>query len=270
MADNANTVVMGPPPFDWSLGEYERTAATLEPAAAHAVRRAGLSPGEKVLDLGCGTGNASLLAARAGATVTGLDGASRLLQVARDRVTAEGLDATFVQGDFHALEFSDASFDVVLAVFSVIFGDPARILPEILRVVRPGGRVVLTAWLPEGTIHTYIGGIIGLMTGAMGVQAPPPFPWSDPAALRPFLEPAGWHLTAEDSAVAFTAESPEAFLAEQEEFAPQSLSTKGLVEHFGLRQQIWDQSLGILRAGNEDPAAFRVTSPYRLFELTSP
>ncbi|HEU5001980.1 MAG TPA: class I SAM-dependent methyltransferase [Actinomycetota bacterium] len=269
MSDGPNTGVMGPPPFDWSLGEYERTAAALAPAAAHAVRRAGLTGRETVLDLGCGTGNASLLAARTGATVTGLDGASRLLAVARDRVAAEGLTASFVEGDFHSLDFADESFDVVLSVFGVIFGDPSRVLPEILRVLRPGGRAVLTAWLPEGPIHSYIGGIVGLFAEAMGMPFPPPFPWSEPAALRPFLEPAGWRVTSEDGSVAFVGESPEAFLAEQEAYAPPAVSTRGLVEHFGLAPRIREQSLAILRAGNEDPAAFRVTSPYRVLELSS-
>jgi len=79
----------GQPPaaIDWGAGHYETTAAQLAPAAA-AVQRASLRPGERVLDLGCGTGNAALLAARAGTTVTGVDPAARLLKVAQDRAAA--------------------------------------------------------------------------------------------------------------------------------------------------------------------------------------
>src|SRR3954466_13327935 len=75
---------------DWSVGEYERTAAELEPAARHVVERAAIAPGERILDLACGTGNAALLAAAAGARVTGLDAASRLGGGARARAAGAG------------------------------------------------------------------------------------------------------------------------------------------------------------------------------------
>src|SRR3954451_6604160 len=97
---------------DWSVGEYERTAAELEPAARHVVALAAPAPGERVLDLACGTGNAALLAAPAGARVTGLDAASRLVEVARARAAAAGADAEFVVGDALDLPFDDGSFDV--------------------------------------------------------------------------------------------------------------------------------------------------------------
>ena len=71
--------------FDWGVGEYERTAAELEPAARHVVALAEIAPGDAVLDIACGTGNAALLAAAAGARVSGLDAAPRLIDVARSR-----------------------------------------------------------------------------------------------------------------------------------------------------------------------------------------
>ena len=85
--------------FDWGIGNYEATALELEPAAQHVVSAVHLAPGEHVLDVACGTGNAALLAARAGAVVTGLDGAQRLIEVARSRAAADGLEASFVVGD---------------------------------------------------------------------------------------------------------------------------------------------------------------------------
>jgi 2-polyprenyl-3-methyl-5-hydroxy-6-metoxy-1,4-benzoquinol methylase len=81
-----------PAAIDWGAGHYETTAAQLAPAAAVAVQRASLRSGERVLDLGCGTGNAALLAVRADTTVTGVDPAVRLLKVARDRAAAEGAE----------------------------------------------------------------------------------------------------------------------------------------------------------------------------------
>ena len=114
---------------DWGIGRYERFAPDLEPAAEHVVELAGLHPGERVLDLGCGTGNAALLAARAGAAVTGIDPASRLLEIARERLAADGLDGSFVVGDAQALPFRDGEFDAVLSVFGVIFAARRRARP---------------------------------------------------------------------------------------------------------------------------------------------
>lgn len=85
--------------IDWGIGRYEATASELEPAAEHVVSLAELQPGERVLDLATGTGNAALLAARAGAVVTGVDAAPRLIDVARDRAEGEALDASFVGGN---------------------------------------------------------------------------------------------------------------------------------------------------------------------------
>src|SRR3954447_18780984 len=126
---------------DWGDGEYERTAAELEPTAREVVARAAIAPGERVLDVACGTGNAGLIAAAAGARVTGLDAAPRLVEVARQRAAAAGADAEFVVGDALDLPFEDGAFDAVVSVFGVIFApDPARAIAEIVRVLAPGGR----------------------------------------------------------------------------------------------------------------------------------
>src|SRR5919199_1651139 len=103
--------------LDWSVGEYERSAHELAPAARHVVELAALAPGERVLDVACGTGNAALLAARAGAVVTGLDAAARLIDVARGRAADAGVEASFVVGDAQALPFEDGAFDAVLSIF---------------------------------------------------------------------------------------------------------------------------------------------------------
>src|SRR3954464_8532637 len=102
---------------DWGGGRYELTAADLEPAAVHVVALAGLQRGERVLDLATGTGNAALLAARAGAETTGLDAAARLIDVARSRARDEGLAVRFEVGDAQELPYEDATFDVVVSVF---------------------------------------------------------------------------------------------------------------------------------------------------------
>src|SRR4051794_39954624 len=102
---------------DWGLGRYEDTAARLEPAARVVVESAAPEAGERLVDVGCGTGNAALLAAERGARVTGVDPAARLLDVARERAAARGLTATFARGDAAALPLGDGEADVVLSVF---------------------------------------------------------------------------------------------------------------------------------------------------------
>src|ERR671930_795218 len=139
---------------DWGLGRYEDTAARLEPAARVVVERAAPAPGEHVVDVGCGTGNAALLAAERGARVTGVDPAARLLEVARQEAAARRLDATFATGTAAELPLADGVADVALSVFGVIFApDPRAAATELARVTAPGGRIVVSAWIPSGPIH---------------------------------------------------------------------------------------------------------------------
>src|SRR3954464_10882647 len=114
---------------DWDRGEYEDTADELPPAAEHVVQWAQIASGDTVLDLGTGTGNAALLAARAGANVTAVDPSPRLLEVARQRV-GEG---EFVVAKAEDLPFADRTFDRVISMFAVIFTeDPEQAASEIL------------------------------------------------------------------------------------------------------------------------------------------
>src|SRR3954447_25083158 len=143
----------GPPTLDWSLGRYERTAEQLMPAARLLVERAAPAAGERVVDVGCGTGNAALLAAERGARVTGVDPAARLLAVAREQARERSLDADFVAGDAAALPLAEGEADLVLSVFGVIFApDVEAAAAEMARVTGPDGRVVFSAWIPEGPI----------------------------------------------------------------------------------------------------------------------
>src|SRR6187551_1766429 len=97
--------------IDWGLGRYESVAVQLEPVAAHVVAVADIQHGERVLDIAAGTGNAALIAARIGASVTGLDAAERLIAVARQRAIEIAADVEFLVGDLQSLPFDDGSFD---------------------------------------------------------------------------------------------------------------------------------------------------------------
>jgi SAM-dependent methyltransferase len=260
-----------PPQFqlpDWGLGRYEQLAAELEPVAEHVVELAALRPGERVLDLGCGTGNAALLAARAGAAVTGLDPAARLLGVARERFGAEALAGAFLVGDAHALPFDDGAFDVVLSVFGVIFAPNAeRALTEMMRVLTRGGRALISAWVPGGAIDAMIAIAMTSLAEATPGAIPPRFAWHDPVAVGQLGRAPGPRVRARDGQVVFTARSADSYLTDQETHHPLAITARATLERSGSWETTRAAMLDALRAGNEDPLHFRATSHYRVLEL---
>jgi SAM-dependent methyltransferase len=151
----------------WSSGDYNKIAALTVPVSEHLVEHAGVMPGERVLDIATGTGHVALAAARRSAKATGIDYVPELLDIARLRAQAEELDIEFVQSDAEDLPYGDATFDVVLSAIGVMFAaDHARAARELVRVCRPGGRIGLASWTPEG----FVGG----MLAAVGRHVTPP------------------------------------------------------------------------------------------------
>ena len=249
--------------FDWGIGSYEPTAAKLEPAARVVVERAAPAPGEHVVDVGCGTGNAALLAAERGGRVTGVDPAPRLLEVARERATERALDVTFELGDAAALPLEDGAADVVLSVFAVIFAsDPRAAAAEITRVCAPGGRIVLSAWIPEGAVHDAVHAAGEAVRNALGRPAgAPPFAWHERAALATLFAPHGFEVTLEEERLVYTAPSAQAYLEEQGRH-PLAVAGEAVLGPRGEGDALRERMLAIYEAHNEDPDAFRVTARY--------
>ena len=159
----------------WTVGDYARIAEGFATGAAGFVHRLGLARDERVLDVACGTGNLALPAARLGAVVTGLDIAPSLLEQARRTAGAEGLAISFDEGDCTAMPYADASFDTVMSMFGAMFAaDQAAAATELLRVCRPGGRIALANWTPEG--------FIGKLFAIVVRHAPPPAGGASPLA----------------------------------------------------------------------------------------
>ncbi len=258
----ASPKATGPP--DWGLGSYEHTAAQLLPAAHVVVDCAAPAPGDRVVDVGCGTGNAALVAAERGASVIGIDPAPRLLEVARERAAAQELDATFALGDAGALPVEDGAATALLSVFGVIFAPNAPAAAgEMARAAAPAGRIVLTAWVPEGAVHDAVRAAQEAVRGAVGAPAgPPPFAWHDQDALGNLFAVHGFEVTLEERSLAFTAKSPQDYVDAQFRNHPLAIAGRTALEPRGEFEPLRERMISIYEAANEDPDGFCVTSRY--------
>ena len=247
--------------IDWGDGDYARTARALAPAAEVLLDSASVTAGHSVLDVGCGTGNVALAAAARGAAATGVDPSARLVALARERAARAGADARFLTGEAGRLPLPDGDFDATLSAFAVIFApDPAQALAEMVRVTRPGGAVALTSWRSEGPI--FAAGRILREAFPSGDGAGPEPRWHDAAWVAEALGAAGARdVRTTTAGLGYSAESPEAWLAEHEEHHPAwrwGRRTLGPGTWRGVRAQM----LAALHAGNEDRSAFRTRSHY--------
>ncbi len=158
----------------WSSGDYAVVGTTLQIVGEQLCEALDLRAGQKLLDVAAGNGNASLAAARRWAEVVSTDYVPALLVRARERAAAERLEIEFREADAEALPFPDASFDAVVSTFGVMFTpDQDRAAAELLRVCRPGGKIGLANWTPEG--------FIGQLFKTIGKHLPPPAGVKSPA-----------------------------------------------------------------------------------------
>jgi SAM-dependent methyltransferase len=161
----------------WASGDYPSMVETfLTPIAPVLADACDVGPGTRVLDVAAGTGNASIPAAAAGAEVTASDLTPELLEAGRRRAEADGLSLEWVEADAENLPFEDESFDVVMSSIGVMFAPHhQQSADELVRVCRPGGKIGLISWTPEG--------MIGALFRTMGPFAPPPPPGAQPPPL---------------------------------------------------------------------------------------
>jgi SAM-dependent methyltransferase len=153
------------------------------PVAAHLVRFAGVSPGHALLDVATGTGVVAITAALQGARVTALDLTPELLARARENAAMAGATVAWHEGDAEALPFPDQSFDVVVSEFGHMFAPrPEVATREMLRVLKPGGRIAVATWPPEQMIGSTFALVGRYMPPPPGVAPPPQ--WGDPNVVR--------------------------------------------------------------------------------------
>jgi SAM-dependent methyltransferase len=150
----------------WASGDFHAVGTLIQPVADALCDAADLQAGWSVLDVATGSGNAAIAAARCGCEAIGIDYVPALLARGRRRAEAEGLTVELLEGDAEAIPFSDESFDAVLSVFGSMFApDHAQAAGELLRVCRPGGRIGLATWTPDG--------FIGEMFRVVAAHVPP-------------------------------------------------------------------------------------------------
>src|SRR5881296_746936 len=166
----------------WMTGDYDLFSRFMQKDAEEFFQRLGVTPGIRLLDVGCGAGQLALIAAKAGARVTGCDISTNWLQKARARAAAEGLEVTFEEGDAESLPYDDSQFDAVISLIGAMFAPrPDRVAAELIRVCRPSGMIAMANWTP--------GGFVGQMFKAISKHIAPsgmpaPVLWGDEATAR--------------------------------------------------------------------------------------
>jgi SAM-dependent methyltransferase len=162
----------------WASGDFAVVGTTLQIVGETLAESADIRAGERVLDVAAGNGNATLAAARRFADVTSTDYVPHLLEKGASRARAEGLEVKFQPADAEDLPFANHSFDAAMSTFGVMFApDAPRSAAELIRVVRPGGRIALASWTPQGFLGDLFRLIAGFVPPPAGVASP--MQWGD-------------------------------------------------------------------------------------------
>lgn len=166
----------------WMTGDYELFARHMEKDAEVFYGRLGIEPGTRLLDVGCGTGQLALIAARAGAQVTGCDISTNWLERAEARAAQEGLEIEFEEGDAESLPYADGEFDAVASIFGAMFAPrPELVAAEMTRVCRGGGKIAMANWTPAGFVGQMFKAVAKHIAPA---GMPSPVLWGDEATVR--------------------------------------------------------------------------------------
>ena len=220
----------------WAAGDFPTIAKTIQSASDAVVERLAPEPGQDLLDVATGTGNAALPAAQRGARVVGLDLVPDLLVTARERAADAGVEIDFIEGDAEALPFEEASFDRISSVFGVMFAPrQQQAADELVRVARPGARIAVAAWTPAG--------LNGQMFKTLGAHMPPPPPelqppilWGSEDHVRELFSAPGLEIACERLAVPVQWESVEGWVAHTEQLLGPTILAKAALEPAGM----WD------------------------------
>lgn len=240
----------------WAAGDYPYMAEKIAEMGATTVGRVDVKQDEKVLDVACGAGNATIPAAERGAAVTGLDLVPELLEAGRRTAEAAGLEIDWIEGDAENLPFEDESFDVVLSTVGVMFAPDHRAAArEVARVLRPSGRIGLANWRPTGSVGRFFATAVKHMPPPPEGFQPPPL-WGTEDHVLELFEGTGVDVRFEDAAVTFSFESADEAIELFETKFPTVVTAKRMLEPEGkweaLRAELRGQFAEEIAAGGED------------------
>lgn len=246
----------------WSAGDYDAVAEKVWEVGTRIVSRVGVSAGDEVLDVACGTGNAAIPAAAAGARVTGVDLTPELFEAARARASEAGVEVEWVEGDAEALAFDDASFDVVLSTFGCMFAPRHEVAAaELARVLRPGGRMGLCNWTPEGSIGAFFRTVAGHMPPPPPDFSPPPL-WGTEDHVRELFEGTGVELELDRETVGLRFDSIEDAVAMYEtKFGP-VIKAREALEPEGKWQALREDLASTFEASNSAAEGVELPAEY--------
>jgi ubiquinone/menaquinone biosynthesis C-methylase UbiE len=258
---------------DWGDGAYEQVAPALEAPAEHLIQVADPQIGERAVDLGCGSGNATLPLAAAGTQVTAIDPSPRLLDIAAQRARTAGHRITQAVARAEALPLPDGEVDLVVSNFGIIFAtDPAAAFAEILRVLAPDGRLVYTAWQPRGAIDE-----LRILIRRARAEVTPPrdgreetsaaFAWHAPSTFAHLIPGAMDGVTVHDAEAHFVAESAEAWMREQESLHPVWLAAREHIADDVVWRRLVSESIELLAARSTADDRLDIASPYSVVEI---
>jgi SAM-dependent methyltransferase len=267
---------MNPNKALWEKGDFTRIAATMRESGDALVRGLCITRHLKVLDLGCGDGTTALPAARLGADVLGVDIASNLVEAGNRRAKAEGLtNCRFQEGDATALtELADGAFDLTVSIFGAMFAPkPFDVAKEMVRVTRPGGRIVMGNWIPGDP--TLVAQILKISSA---YTPPPP---------EGFVSPMTWGIEDQVTdrfgaagipadAIAFSRDtftfnspgSPSAFVADFRNYYGPTMNAFAAAEQNGKATDLQRELEGLFERENRSPVAGATSIPATFLRVT--